>query len=78
MNLDEFCEGWKKYLNENNQPHKGVITVSTRYDLKDRIRTKLFKTFSNVAVGYALNRDLVNQSPMGLAFKKSLNDRRLR
>ena len=46
MNLDEFLNGWKKYLDDNNQPHEGVITVSTRYDLKDRVRKKLFKTFN--------------------------------
>ena len=75
MNLDEFCKGWEKLLNDNNQPFKGVITVSTKPNLKHRIRTKLFKTFNNSTIGFY---GLVNQSPMGLAFKKSLNDRRLK
>lgn len=75
MNLDEFCKGWEKLLSDNNQPFQGVITVSTKPDLKNRIRTKLFKTFNNSTIGFY---GLVNQSPMGLAFKKSLNDRRLR
>lgn len=75
MNLDEFLNGWKKYLDDNNQPFQGVITVSTKPDLKNRIRKKLFKTFNNNTIGFY---GLVNQSPMGLAFKKSLNDRRLR
>ena len=75
MNLDEFCKGWEKLLNDNNQPFKGVITVSTKPDLKHRIRTKLFKTFNNSTIGFY---ELVNQSSMGLAFKKSLNDSRLK